>query len=151
MLPAYSGELEDNVKEHDVRTGLQESIIDMDTVLCAVSKAKRCKPPGRRSPLDLLDGEPTLQEFLKGSMLEIAGNMAINGCSPSITRSVYREASFLLAVTFNAVRQAQRDLYADLLPQAEIEAVIVEPQADHILADKPDCEKEDRSNKESKS
>lgn len=129
-----SGELEDAVKERDLNTRLQEAIIDADAVLGAIAEAKQRQPRGRRGPLDLLEGEPALHEFLKGALLEIAGEMAINDCPPAMTRAVYRETAFLLAVTFNAVRYAHRDLYADLLPQAEADVAEAKPQADQDLS-----------------
>lgn len=106
----------------DFNLRLQESIIGAETVLGAIAEAKRSRPRRRRDLLDLMDGEPALQEFLKGALLEMAGEMAIHGCPPSITGAVYRQTAFLLAVTFNAVQQAHRDLYADLLPQTEADA-----------------------------
>lgn len=117
---------------------LQESIIDTETVLRAVAEAKACKPTGRRGPLDLLADEPAMYEFLKGALLEIAGQMAINDCPPAMTRLVYREAAFLLAVTFNAVRHAHRDLYADLLPRTETDPPSTGSHADQDLSSKPE-------------
>lgn len=108
------------MKKRDTDPRLQEAIIDAETVLAAVAVAKSHK--ARRAPgsLAVLEGEPALQEFLKGALLEIAGSMAIHGCPSSITGSVYREVAFLLGVTFASVRKAHRDLFADLLPDTEV-------------------------------
>lgn len=134
------------MKERDLNKRLQESIIDMETVLGAIAQAKSCKPRGRRGPLDLLEDEPALHEFLKGALLEVAGNLAIDGCAPAVIRSVYRETAFLLAVTFNAVGQAHRKLYADLLPQTDDQAVLAEPRADQDLSPAPESgSRQDRS------
>lgn len=116
----------------------QESIIDMPTILAAITEARLHKSRGPRENLDMLNGEPALQEFLKGSLLEIAGNMALNGCSSSTIRGIHHEVAFLLATTFSAVRQAYRELYADLLPQTEDPAMPVKPDADQDQAVKPD-------------
>jgi hypothetical protein len=138
------------VNDKQLGRRLRESIIDSETILRAVAHARQCKPRGRRGPLDLLESEPALQEFLKGALLEVAGEMAIHGCEPSVIRAVYREAAFLLAVTFNSVGQAHRDLYADLLPQTEPEATA--SHADQDLSPGPDGGKEANrpSKKESK-
>jgi hypothetical protein len=98
---------------------MQEAIIDMETVLQGIGRSRRPRLRAGRSALGALESEPVLQEFLGGAIMELAGKMALEGCPPTATRIMYRELSFLLAVTFDAVREAHRKLYADLLPPAD--------------------------------
>jgi len=116
---------------------LQESIVEMEVVLGAIAEIRQPEGTSGRKALDVLSGEPVLQEYLSGAILEIAGKMSLFGCPPAAVRCMYREVAFLLATTFLSVRQAHRQLYADLLPQAPVAASDPQAQADESGADVP--------------
>jgi len=105
----------------------REAIIEPGMVSAAVGEARLCRVEPRQ-PLELLDAEPALKEFLEEGLLKMAGRMALDGAPPPIVRAIHEEASFLLAVTFNAVCHAYRSLYEDLLPQTESESSTVQTE-----------------------
>jgi len=106
---------------HSGSVSASDSIISPDLLLETVAAVRefRAVTGPRSQALAPLELEPALQQFLDGALLEIAGRMSLSGCSPQITHAVHSEASFLLSVTFEVVRQAHRRLFADLLPEPD--------------------------------
>ncbi len=114
----------------------QEAIIDPETLLGAIRDAKAPRSRRTRRPLPALDGEPVLQEFLQGALLETAGLAALHGAPPTVVRGINAETRFLLTVTFEAVSRAHRRLYEDLLPRTDTDAA---PEASASPAASPEA------------
>lgn len=104
---------------HSPVPAASDAIITPELLLEAIAGVRefRAVTGTRTGPLATMEGEPALREFLHGSLLEIAGRMGLSGCSPEIISNVHQEMSFLLAVTFEAVGQAHRRLFADVMPE----------------------------------
>lgn len=99
----------------------EESIIDAEVLTAAVEAIQRhdAEKGEDKEPLDGLAGEPALRGYLGEALLQLAGKMALCGCPTEAVQGVHHDTMGLLAVTFEATRQAYRRLYAEFLPDPE--------------------------------
>ena len=68
---------------------------------------------------DPLGTEPRLKEYLYEEMLKVCGRMGLAGAPANVLQGVRGELERLLDLTVATLQAANRELWKDLLPQAD--------------------------------